>query len=236
MRYLLFINSDYQETEAKAAVMQREIGPWVERMDGRSVRRFGHPLDEPANAVTVRVRAGETLLTDGPFAETKEWIGGINIVDCEDLDEAIEVAATHPVSWFHSIEVRPFRGEAFEPVPEFGEPAAGHERYLLQMCLDGIPAPDAVEEQLVRESRAWPQRAGERLLYGHPLAPADSATTVRVRDGETLLSDGPFAETKEYIGGFAILETASRQEAIELAAAHPLAAHHCVEVRRLAVL
>ena len=53
------------------------------------------------------------MLTDGPFAETKEYIGGFDIIECADLDEAIEVAAKHPVARFCSVEVRPFAPEEF---------------------------------------------------------------------------------------------------------------------------
>ena len=62
----------------------------------------------PETAATVRVRDGETLVTDGPFAETKEFVAGFDVLECADLDEAIEVAAKHPSSWFQAIEIRPF--------------------------------------------------------------------------------------------------------------------------------
>jgi hypothetical protein len=61
-----------------------------------------------SDATTVRVRDAEVLLSDGPFAESKEQIAGFDIIECADLDEAIEVAAKHPVAAFGSIEVRPF--------------------------------------------------------------------------------------------------------------------------------
>jgi len=60
-----------------------------------------------SDATTVRVREEEVLLSDGPFAETKEQIAGYGIIECENLDEAIEVASRHPVARFGSIEVRP---------------------------------------------------------------------------------------------------------------------------------
>jgi hypothetical protein len=60
-----------------------------------------------ANATTVRVRGGETLVSDGPFAETKDFVGGIDIVDCADLDEAIALAALHPYASRGCVEVRP---------------------------------------------------------------------------------------------------------------------------------
>ena len=89
-----------------------QIGPateaWVQEMDGRGIRLEGEQLQPVSDATTVQVRGGELLISDGPFAETKEQIAGFDIIECEDLDEAIEVAAKHPVAKFGSIEVRPF--------------------------------------------------------------------------------------------------------------------------------
>jgi hypothetical protein len=62
-----------------------------------------------ADAVTVRVRDGQRLVSDGPFADTKEHIGGYEIIDATDLDQAIEVAAAHPAAR-NGVEIRPFRG------------------------------------------------------------------------------------------------------------------------------
>jgi hypothetical protein len=89
-----------------------QVGPateaWVEEMDGRGIRLEGSPLRPVSDATTVQVRGGEVLIADGPFAETKEQIAGYDIIDCADLDEAIEVASRHPVAAFGKIEVRPF--------------------------------------------------------------------------------------------------------------------------------
>jgi len=65
------------------------------------------PLQPPSAATTLRVRDGEALLTDGPFAELKEQIGGYYVLDCADLDEALRWAATIPAASFGCIEVRP---------------------------------------------------------------------------------------------------------------------------------
>jgi len=67
----------------------------------------GFELDSPSTAKTVRVRGGETLVTDGPFAETKEQIGGVMELECEDLDQAIAIAARIPVVFRASVELRP---------------------------------------------------------------------------------------------------------------------------------
>jgi hypothetical protein len=68
---------------------------------------FGAELDSPSTAKTVRVRGGETIVTDGPFAETKEQIGGLMVLDADDLDEAISIAARIPVAFRASVELRP---------------------------------------------------------------------------------------------------------------------------------
>jgi hypothetical protein len=239
MKYLAFICADGIPTAEDMVVLQRECPRWVEEMKGRGVRLLGRELDLPETAVTVRVRDGETLVTDGPFAETKEFIAGFDVLECADLDEAIEVAAKHPSSWFQKIEIRPFM-DGLELDGAAARFAAGDDLagtpYCLMMCLDGIPAEHQVEESIMREGIAWWQDLKARGLgvFGHPLGHKDTATTIRVRDGETLLSDGPFVETKEFIGGISVIYCAGREQAIEIAAAHPLARHHMIEVRPFA--
>jgi hypothetical protein len=89
-----------------------QIGPateaWVAEMDRRGVRLEGNQLRPVSDATTVQMRGGEVLIADGPFAETKEQIAGYDMLECADLDEAIEIAAKHPVARFGTIEVRPF--------------------------------------------------------------------------------------------------------------------------------
>jgi hypothetical protein len=81
---------------------------WLKDVDGRGVRLTGSQLRPVSDATTVRTRGGDVLVADGPFAETKEQIAGFDIIECADLDEAIDVASRHPVARFGSIEVRPF--------------------------------------------------------------------------------------------------------------------------------
>jgi hypothetical protein len=105
MKYLLLIC-----TEGPVQVTPEEADPepWVEEMTRRGVRQLGDRVRPAEDATTVRVRNGELLLTDGPFAETKEQMGGFDIVECADLDEAVEVAAKHPMARHGMIEIRPF--------------------------------------------------------------------------------------------------------------------------------
>ena len=83
--------------------------------------------------------------------------------------------------------------------------------------------------QMMEAYGAFGQEAGDAILAGEGLQPTSTATTVRVRDGERLLTDGPFAETKEQLGGFYLLECGSLDEAIELAAKIPGAQSGSVE-------
>jgi hypothetical protein len=70
----------------------------------------GDRLAPPRRARSVRLRDGKKLVTDGPFAETKEAVGGFDIIECNSLEEAVEIAAAHPVAEVGTIEVRPFWG------------------------------------------------------------------------------------------------------------------------------
>ena len=70
------------------------------------MRRFGARLRLPADAVVVRRRGDEVLVTAGPFAETSEWIGGFDVLDVDTLDEAVALAATHPGAADGHVEVR----------------------------------------------------------------------------------------------------------------------------------
>lgn len=109
MRYLLMICNDEQAmlalspTEAEA--MTASYGEWMQKVQPKL--QGGERLRPTTDATTVRVRGGETLTSDGPFAETKEQIAGYFLVDCANLDEAIGLAAGLPAATHGSIEVRP---------------------------------------------------------------------------------------------------------------------------------
>jgi len=110
MKYMMLVCAD--ESIELSDEEQAQIGPatdaWVTEMDGRGVRLEGHQLRSAADATTVKVRGGDLLIADGPFAETKEQIAGFDLLECADLDEAIEVASKHPVARFGVLELRPF--------------------------------------------------------------------------------------------------------------------------------
>ena len=105
MRYILFVCVD---PAAEAYVPHEDnIEDWVAEMDQRNVRILGSRLKELKDARTIRRRNGKVIVTDGPFAETKEWIAGFDLLECANLDEAIDVASKHPMARFGRLEIRP---------------------------------------------------------------------------------------------------------------------------------
>jgi hypothetical protein len=100
MKYMLIICGDepVQLSQEEGAEVESSAQSWAAEMGGRGIRLDGNRLSPVSDATTVRVRGGEVLLGDGPFAETKEQIGGYDVIDCADLDEAIDVASKHPVA------------------------------------------------------------------------------------------------------------------------------------------
>jgi hypothetical protein len=108
MKYMMFICHEPERLDEAVAQVEKDGGAWLEEMVGRGVRLDGNALRPPGEATTVRLRGGRPLLTDGPFAESKEAIAGFDIIECADLDEAIEIATRHPCASVGSIELRPF--------------------------------------------------------------------------------------------------------------------------------
>ncbi|MFC5908051.1 YciI family protein [Streptacidiphilus monticola] len=105
MKYLMFVCTDTEPDTDPAP--GPDIDVWVDENDAAGRRLQGMVLAPKSTATTVRVRNGQLLVTDGPFAETKEVICGFDLLECADLDEAIEVARAHPMARGGRIEIRP---------------------------------------------------------------------------------------------------------------------------------
>jgi hypothetical protein len=106
MKYMMFVCTDTEPQTDESQVP--DIHEWVAENDAKGRRVEGSVLAPASSATTVRVRDGEVLLIDGPFAETKEVIVGFDILECADLDEAIAVVAAHPMAWGGRVELRAF--------------------------------------------------------------------------------------------------------------------------------
>jgi len=106
MKYMMLVCTDTEPDTDRSD--EPDIEVWVAENDANGRRIDGHQLAPSGSATTVRVRNGELLVSDGPFAETKEMIVGFDLLECADLDEAIEVARTHPMARGGRIELRPY--------------------------------------------------------------------------------------------------------------------------------
>jgi hypothetical protein len=113
VRYMLLIYVDPEAAPATGTPERdAEIPRWVavtEELQAAGALLGGDPLEGGETATTVRVRGGQQLTTDGPFAETKELLGGYYMIDVDDLDQALAWAAKMPNISYGSVEVRPIR-------------------------------------------------------------------------------------------------------------------------------
>jgi hypothetical protein len=115
MKYLMLVCWDGERMNAQSEPdpsdsRDKESFPWLDDVQARGVWVTGDQLAPPRRARTIRVRGRKTLVTDGPFAETKEAVGGFDILECGSLEEAVEIAAEHPIAQMGTIEVRPLWG------------------------------------------------------------------------------------------------------------------------------
>ena len=118
MKYMLIHAIDPAAEHSADAIPA--FGTWLAEMAARGVTLHGGRLRSVDDATTVQVRDREVLVSDGPFAETKEQIAGYDVIECADLDEAIEVAAKHPTAWLGTIEVRPIQDDRCDRPAEAG--------------------------------------------------------------------------------------------------------------------
>jgi hypothetical protein len=238
MQYLVLHTADPDSPGTWGDEHWAALTSWLDETISAGVNRAGDPLGSAADATTVKIRNGQLLVTDGPFAETKEWISGYDLLECKTLDEAVRWAAKHPSSLFGPSEVRALVGGSPVELPPgpVPEPGAGKTRYMLLVCTD--PAADPGELSRMEPVDPWVADLDGRgaRLFGSELTQPRTARTVRVQDNQALVTDGPFAETKEQIAGFDVLDCADLDEAIKMAARHPMARAGLLEVRPFGAL
>jgi hypothetical protein len=193
------------------------------------LRRGAPLLDESASA-WVRVRAGKTFVSDGPFVECKEVVGGVWIVEAASRAEAIEIAHRCPHARYGTVEVHPIQARYTFTDTGKGTPFL----FAFRMGPGRPPDIDAkmremqvFGEGLVRE---------DKLVETAPLANDPRSARIATRGGKVVVTDGPFAETKEGVGGYGLLRVSGRAEAIDIAKRYPHAKWGPVEVRELTYL
>jgi hypothetical protein len=242
MKYMLLIygaEEAWTEDERRACMIE-SLGI-CDELAAQGKFLGASPLQSVKTAASVRVRGGRTLITDGPFAETTEQLGGYYVLDVADLDEAIAVAARLPPAAKGTVEIRPL--VALEGLPPERPPptaaSAGSRIPFLLLCYDDEAAWEAAGPRALAEAQVEATALARRLsdegryLSASPLCPSATATSVRVRDGRRVISDGPFAETHEVLGGYYLILAGDRAAALQIAAQHPGARVGAVEVRPL---
>jgi hypothetical protein len=178
----------------------------------------GEALQEAATATTIRHGDAEPLVTAGPYAETVEALGGLYILEADTLDDAIELARQIPAATDGWVSLRPMvewfdngsqaRGTAEAPryvAFIYGKEAGGDQ-----------PGTPAWDEGLAAHQR-FMDAVADTVQAGGAVHPIATATTVQVRDGDVIVTDGPFAESAEVVGGFYVLRASDRDAAVAVA-------------------
>src|SRR3984893_15297718 len=202
----------YQDFHAKAA----------------SAIRGGDALLPAATGVRISGGPDAPTITDGPFAEAAEVAGGYYVFEAENLDDVLALARDIPAAKYGAIEVRPI----FHTMDsEWSRSDATWLALLLEPpAAVNTPGTPEWEAEAARHGE-FAAAAGDHIVGGAALHEAATARPVRVRDGQVLLTDGPFAESAEIATGFYLLRAADRDEAVKLGGMIPASA---VEVRQLA--
>jgi hypothetical protein len=190
--------------------------------------RSGDALLPAAAAARISGGPDAPLITDGPFAEGAEVAGGYYVFEAENLDDALALARDVPAAKRGAVEVRPI----FHTVDSewSGSDASWLALLLEPPAAVNTPGTPEWEAEAARHGE-FAAAAGDHIIACAALHEPATATTVRVRDGQVLLTDGPFAESAEIATGFYLLKATDRDEAVKLASMIPASA---VEVRQLA--
>src|SRR5215831_2654040 len=182
------------------------------------LRRGGHwtgvgeALQISRAAKTVRSKGGKVIVTDGPYAETKEQIGGFGVIEARDMEHAVELMSKHPGLQFGPFEIRPIDGDLTERCQsKTGDPGSVSQGVKF-LCLGygnentWNALSNRERDALIDEYMAYDKVLGKygQSVGGVALQSMRTARTLRSKGGKVLVTDGPYAETKEQIGGVAI--------------------------------
>jgi len=166
-------------------------------------------------ATTIRMHDGKPVVLDGPFAESKEVLGGFYLIDVASKEEAIEWAKRLPLREVGAIEVRPARTGA----QWRGTPRGGPQFMVLFVANPAQPLSRAAVFDAIdaHYELSLDLAAQGKFVSSRALEPNVAATTVRYRGGKHVVLDGPFAETKEFVAGYFVIACDSKTEALEWA-------------------
>ncbi len=229
MDYMLLIVNPKDGAQREPVTMP-QMDAWAAELRARKQIRSGSPLHEEAKAVRVSRRRGQMHTLDGPFAESKEVIGGWIMIDAASRAEALEIAKRCPATRSGVVAVHEAMADRIDSPPDGA-------RWLLLF----IEPPDFGGDSdgaKYREMEKWTDELKAERSYVECAGLAKSPVPARLesRGGKLVVTDGPFAESKEVIGGYALVVAASRAAAVGLAARCPHAAWGEIEVREVMAL
>ena len=243
MKYMLLIyGAEDCWTENERTECMLESMSICDELDSQGKWLASSPLHSVLTATCVRVRNGLRQVTDGPFAETTEQLGGYYIIDVEDRDEAIAIASRLPPAKKGTVEIRPLlplpdslslpEGESINRTEADAEQSIDY--ILLMYAEEGAWPPEEHATALAESVGVCHQlHANQQFVSAAPLQPPESATCVRIRNGSREVVDGPFPETKEQLGGYFLIRGANLDEAIAIAARIPGTRRGTAEIRPL---
>jgi hypothetical protein len=210
------------------------------------LRRNGHWLDGGGALASIRTakslrrKDGKVIVTDGPFAETKEQLGGFGVLEARDIEQAIELMSKHPGVQYGSFEIRAIDEQISEHCKPSDSLAVGRMEGTKFICLgywnekNWNAMSDSQREAMIEACRAYGevlQQHGQ-WVGGEALESARTAKTLRPQGRKVIVTDGPFAETKEQLGGLAVYKFKDMQQAVEAWSNHPcLGAGDVLELR-----
>lgn len=189
----------------------------------------GVPLQSASTAKTLRLAAGRLVVTDGPYAETVEQLGSLGLLEAASMDEAVALITQHPCMRLGVFEIRPLDPEIMSGCTIINAPdnPADGQKIVCLGCFnenawDALsPARlAALRDDCMAYGEVLQERGGTAVL-GAALQEAKASKTLRQQQGKVIVTDGPFAETKEQIGGVAIYRFRDLEQAIEAWRDHP---------------
>jgi hypothetical protein len=226
MEFLLLI-ADAAGEAPRADVGVDEMGKFARELGDLGVlKSAAGPLRPASEGARIRLQGGGPVVTDGPFAEAREVVGGYFVVEAPDRAAAIELAKRCPYTRAGRVEVR--------GTQHWGrrEPTVGAQFLLLYLRPPVEDGPDRPRfEAMVAHTEELRRRNVH--LEGARLPPEVTPARVESRGGRMIQSDGPFAESKEVIGGYALIQAPSRAAAIEIATQIPHARWGVIELREV---
>jgi hypothetical protein len=195
----------------------------------------GTALRPIRTAKTLRSRNGAVVVTDGPFAETKEVLGGVGILEATDLAHAVELLSKHPsLRSGATLEIRPINEEslqrqataltALRPAASAADPQSSLFASLGYIDPQGwVSTSESERTEMMKSVIAFDEarvKSGQ-FRSGVALKDPGTAKTLRAKAGKVVVTDGPFAETKEHLGGVVVLALKNLDEAVALLSQHP---------------